>query len=543
MSIPVQLKHGEFVEGTDPITMVGANGAGKTRLGAWLVGQFGYDRVSAQRSLSLSNISMQTPEDAKAQKNQQVANWRTNVSDAASDLQALVTDLKAEDVQSATRYRQLGKETAGKAGVPEETNLDVLVRLWGLVFPGREIDLTGYTPKARWTEGSRATEYYSTASMSDGERSAFYHIARILQANPGVVVVDEPEIHLHPMLARRFWDLVESQRPDCRFIYITHDLNFALSRRGRVGIVRGPTEVELLDEGSGIPSDLFESILGAASLSVVAERIVFCEGTVEKSVDVAIYGTWFRAPATAVVPVGGCETERRTFATFGESRIIRNAKAEAIVERDFWPDSYLTELTSQGLHVLPTHEVEGLLALREVADPIADHLAIKNFDKRYLAFEAKMRSRFTGIVFNKVVLERAKREIDVKLLGLANKAIPKSDVAGTRANLIAAVDLTTAVPDVGQLYHDHEKLVSVALAGAAEDMLRVLPGKEALNLLVGELGITSERYIELVFETLGQPDVGGKENLELLRVALVAALARHLPARESVTAGSRPGLR
>lgn len=68
MSIPVQLKHGEFVEGTDPITMVGANGAGKTRLGAWLVGQFGYDRVSAQRSLSLSNISMQTPEDAKAQK-------------------------------------------------------------------------------------------------------------------------------------------------------------------------------------------------------------------------------------------------------------------------------------------------------------------------------------------------------------------------------------------------------------------------------------------------------------------------------------------
>lgn len=540
MSIPIQLKQGEFLEGTDPITLVGANGAGKSRLGAWLVGQFGYDRVSAQRSLSLANIPMQTPADAKAQKDQQIANWRTNVSDAAGDLQALITDLKSDDVQSATRYRQRGKETAGNAGVPEETKLDVLVRLWGLVFPGRELDLSEYTPKARWVGQTRTTDYYSTATMSDGERSAFYHIARILQANPGVVVIDEPEIHFHPMLARRFWDLVESQRSDCRFVYITHDLNFALSRRGRVGIVRGPQEVDLLDESADIPSDLFESILGAASLSVVAERIVFCEGTAEKSIDVAIYGNWFRAPGTAVVPVGGCETVRRTFATFGDSPIIRNANAVAIVERDYWPDSYLTRLTKEGLHVLPTHEVEGLLASRCVAAAIANHLAINDFDQRYGLFETKVRTRFTGVTYNKVVLERSKRDVDIRLLGLANKATPQADAEGTRENLIAAVNLTTAVPDVGKLYDDHAQVVSDARAGTAEDMLRVFPGKELLNLLVGELGITSERYIELVFEALGQPDVGGKVNLEMLRVALVVALSPHLPPREPVKAITDP---
>ncbi len=532
MSIPIQFQAGVTIEGTDPVSLVGANGAGKTRLGAWLVATFGYDRVPAQRSLSLSAIPMETPENAKRNKDQQVGTWRSNVSDPAGDLMALVSDLKAEDVQKATDYRRRAIATEGNAGIPEETKLDVLARLWGLVFPGRAIDLSGYQPTARWTGEARETGSYSTAQMSDGERSAFYHIARILQANPGVVVIDEPEIHFHPMLARRFWDMVEGQRSDCRFIYITHDLNFALSRRGRVGIVRGPNQVELLNQDDDIPSDLFESILGAASLSVVAERLVFCEGTAEKSVDVAIYGNWFRAPGTAVVPVGGCETVRRTFATFSETSVIRNAKAVAIVERDYWPDGYLSKLASEGLHVLPTHEVEGLLALREVAQAVADHMAISSFVGKYQAFETKARSHFAGTALNKVILERAKRDVDVRLVGLANKATPHSDPTATRNAFLAAVDLATAVPDPGALYDNHAAIVSAALAGSINDILRVLPGKNLLNLLVGELGVTSATYIELIFEALGQPDVGGKQNLEALRLALVAALTPHLPPRE-----------
>ena len=114
------------------------------------------------------------------------------------------------------------------------------------------------------------------------------------------------------------------------------------------------------------------------------------------------------------------------------------------------------------------------------------------------------------------------------------------DTNGTRNNLIAAVNLLAAVPDVGQVYDDHEGVVSAALAGSAEDMLRVFPGKDLLNVLVGAFGITSERYIELVFEALGQPDVGGKEHLETLRIALVAALRPHLPPREHVMATTEP---
>ena len=531
-TIPINLNSAEIIEGTDPITLIGANGVGKTRFGAYLVATFSYDRVSAQRMLSLAGIGMQTPANAKRESEQQITQARANVSDPVNDLQAIMADLKAEDVQSASDYRDTAIKLGGNGGVPEETNLGVLKRLWGLVFPGRELDLSGYEPKARWYDPSRASEFYSTSAMSDGERSAFYHIARLLKAKAGPVVIDEPEIHFHPMLARRFWDLIEAHRSDCRFIYITHDLGFAMSRRGRIGIVRGPQTVELLDPGAEIPPELFESILGAASLSVVADRIVFCEGTPEKSVDVSFYGAWFRPQKTAVVPVGSCEVVRRTFATFTSTQIIRNANPVAIVERDYWPEAYLERLEREGMHVLPTHEIEGLLAIPSAAEAVAHQLAISDFSIRYSNFEAKLRTHFIGVRLNKLVLERAKRDVDVRLLGLANAATPDADRNVTRSHFTAAVDLAAAVPDAGQLYDEHELLAVTALASDASQILRVFPGKECLGYLSQMLGISNERYIELVMEALNQPDVGGKSELEALRAGLVAAISPHLPPRE-----------
>ena len=47
----------------------------------------------------------------------------------------------------------------------------------------------------------------------------------------GVFIVDEPELHLHRAIQARLWDAVEIARPDCTFVYITHDLGFAASRK------------------------------------------------------------------------------------------------------------------------------------------------------------------------------------------------------------------------------------------------------------------------------------------------------------------------
>ena len=67
--------------------------------------------------------------------------------------------------------------------------------------------------------------------MSDGERVAFYLLGQVLCApTDAIVVIDEPEIHLHRAIQVALWDEAEKSRPDCTFVYITHDLEFAGAR-------------------------------------------------------------------------------------------------------------------------------------------------------------------------------------------------------------------------------------------------------------------------------------------------------------------------
>nr|WP_272886900.1 AAA family ATPase [Phenylobacterium aquaticum] len=341
-----------------------------------------------------------------------------------SELTFVLSELKAEDAQSAVEFRDKVARGQGAEG-PEVTRLQKLTRLWALIFPGRELDLSTYEPKVSWKHPDRTTEPYSANQMSDGERGAMYLITRILRAAPGVVIVDEPEVHFHALLARAFWDIIEAERPDCRFIYITHDLPFALSRaNARIGIVRSPTEVELVPENAPIPPALYESILGAASLSVVAKRIIFCEGKYDRSPDIHVYGAWFQSPGSVVVPVGSCTEVRQAVSVFKANPLIANAVPLGVVERDYWPESYLTKLSADGLHVLPAHEIEGLLCLRAVAEAVAAHVAFVDFPAAYAAFDTEVRGLFTGVRLNKLILERAKRDADCALVGLANSANP-----------------------------------------------------------------------------------------------------------------------
>lgn len=183
--------------------------------------------------------------------------------------------------------------------------------------------------------------------MSDGERVAIYLIARVLRAPSGVIVVDEPEVHFHSLLARSFWNTLQAERLDCRFVFVTHDLAFALSRRGaEIGIVKNKDQVELVDPDAGIPLDIIEEILGAASLSLVAKRVVFTEGVSGASLDLVFYGAWFHEPDTTVVPVGGCRAVQEAVRVFQQRKVVSNADSLGIIERDYFPERYLKSLES-----------------------------------------------------------------------------------------------------------------------------------------------------------------------------------------------------
>src|SRR5664279_4675756 len=75
--------------------------------------------------------------------------------------------------------------------------------------------------------------------MSAGERAIFYMIGQALVAAEGsVLIVDEPELHVHRSIMSKLWDELEGARPDCAFVFITHDLEFAAGRVAQKFVIR-----------------------------------------------------------------------------------------------------------------------------------------------------------------------------------------------------------------------------------------------------------------------------------------------------------------
>lgn len=63
----------------------------------------------------------------------------------------------------------------------------------------------------------------------------FYLIGEVLCApENSIIIIDEPEMHIHVSLIKHLFDLIETERPDCAFIYLTHSMDFAFSRQSAI---------------------------------------------------------------------------------------------------------------------------------------------------------------------------------------------------------------------------------------------------------------------------------------------------------------------
>ena len=123
--------------------------------------------------------------------------------------------------------------------------------------------------------------------MSDGERVALYLIAQCLCIPQNkTIIIDEPEIHLHRSIMNKLWAEIEKNRPDCLFVYITHDTQFAAnhiqSEKYWIKEYNWFTwDYEKVKE-SDLPEQLLLDILGNR------KNVLFVEGTAD-SYDTKLY--------------------------------------------------------------------------------------------------------------------------------------------------------------------------------------------------------------------------------------------------------------
>ena len=156
---------------------------------------------------------------------------------------------------------------------------------------------------------------FSIAQMSDGERSAVIMAATVLTIEPGtVLLIDEPERHLHRSIIEPFLSALFAYREDCAFIVSTHEIALPIANPdARTLMIRSckwngreakAWDVDLLERTSVLPEELKVAVLGSR------KKILFVEGTAN-SVDLPLYDSLF--PGLSVVPKGSCtgRTESR----------------------------------------------------------------------------------------------------------------------------------------------------------------------------------------------------------------------------------------
>lgn len=346
----------------------------------------------------------------------------------------------------------------GDTSAPTLTKFAKLRTIWERLLPHRKLEITGDDIRVKVT-GSQDT--YSAKDMSDGERSIFYMLGQALAIEPDLlVIVDEPELHIHPSIMASLWDEIEAARPDCAFVFITHDLAFAATRNAQKFVIRdyAPTTGWVLEEvpdDTGFDEEITTLILGSR------RPILFVEGAAT-SLDIAVYRACY--PAWTIIPRGSCEEVIYSVVTMRANANLARVTCSGIVDADDYSQTEVAYLGTLGIKVLPVSEIENLFLLPAVSEAIAAHeghvgsaLAQRLDNLKQAVF-----AQVTPQTALSVVLRYCRRRIDrtLKEIDLSN--------SGTVAALAADYTSKTGALDI------------TALAGTAQG--RIDAAKGALDI-------------------------------------------------------------
>ena len=450
-----------------PIVVVGANGSGKTRLGTWIEFESGNTelvrRISAQKSLAMpasaTSIAVDraltdllvgyadVPSDPGNRIHyRRVQRWGQNPNIfPLTDFDKLLTYLFSDANETNARYVAEVERVKDRRIEPPETKLRATKRVWESVLPHRKLEIGGGKIETRVADGlATAGNLYNASEMSDGERVIFYLVGQALSApENGIIVVDEPELHLHRSIQARLWDAIEVERPDCLLVYLTHDLDFAASRIAATkvwlesydGAAWKWHEVE---EAEGIPEQLYLEILGGR------KPVLFCEGD-KGGLEYSLFQKAY--PGFTVAPCGNAYAVVQATRSFATLKHLHDHACRGIVDRDFRDDAEVGWLEGMGVHVLDQSEIENVLLSEEVLRAVGDHLGFAGdlpelLDRtQHIVFREMERDRevlVSSIAAAKV--ERHLKNFDAKARG--------------KADLTTALGTLTSSIDVGIIYDE-----------------------------------------------------------------------------------------
>ncbi|HLT53333.1 MAG TPA: DUF4435 domain-containing protein [Flavobacteriaceae bacterium] len=404
----------------EQLVIVGANGAGKTRFGSDIENRYlgQTHRISAQKSLTFPKEvspkskdraekefffgSYYEPKHEQLHVSQKAGNrWGGNLNTyLLNDYEKLLVLLHTEEYEESLNFKE------GRISKPL-TKLDRVQKLWESVLPHRKI-LKRAGVIETFPTGEEASKY-NASEMSDGERVIFYLAGEVICApQNSIIIIDEPEMHIHTSLIKPFFDLLEIERPDCAFIYLTHNIDFAFTRQNAKKIwaksyTTNVWDYEILDENIPIPEQLYLDVLGSR------KPIIFLEGD-NSSIDYELYEQVY--DDKTLKPVGSCDKVVQVVKAFREQQGFHHIDSFGIIDRDRRQQVDVISLNSNGVWVLDVAEAENLLLIEPIVRVIAKHMG-KDDDDVFNQVQQNIISFFANQIDSQILLhykEKLRRE-------------------------------------------------------------------------------------------------------------------------------------
>ena len=287
-----------------------------------------------------------------------------------------------------------------------------------------------------------------------------------------LLIIDEPERHLHRSIISPLLGQLFERRPDCGFVISTHDHDLPLGHpEARTLLLRSCNfdehsrlswEADELPGGAPIDDVLKRDLLGAR------RKILFVEGT-ESSLDKPLYSLLF--PMVSVIPKGDCHEVERAVVGARSTEGLLWLRAFGITDSDGLDMNQIAVKRCRGTYSLPYYSVEAIYFHPYVIRKIASGQAAVTGDDVSLLAECAISAGVAAIKDHtgRLSQKAAKKIIRKSIL----EQIPNDD------DLLAGRDVEIA-NNSSVIFEARKRELDTAVAeGNWEAILKACPVRES----------------------------------------------------------------
>jgi ABC-type cobalamin/Fe3+-siderophores transport system ATPase subunit len=383
------------------IFVLGANGTGKSSLmhAFYTSNNANSRRISAHRQTWFSSNTLSLSPEQRRQTEQHMQGRDTHADSRwKDDYSAQRANIAIYDLIDAENVRARGIADAVDGDnislAKELSKKDAPIKLINELLRQSSIPIEISVHQNEQVMASKSGGApYSVAELSDGERNALLIAANVLTVPAGtLLLIDEPERHLHRSIISPLLTLLFQKRADCKFVVSTHDVLLPLDNpSARTILIRNCTyngqtvahwDVDVVPANAPVEDGVRKDILGSR------RKVLFVEGDDKSSLDKPLYSLVF--PNVSVVAKGGCREVETAVAGIRGAPDLHWVHAFGIVDNDRRTPADIASLQAAGVYAIAVYMVESVYYHPEIQRRVAErHAVVTGEDAATRVLEAR----------------------------------------------------------------------------------------------------------------------------------------------------------